>query len=82
MKIKTEPNLRGRKLKAYKLGYERGYKAAPEADIAYARECISRLESRIRVLEASALRADRNLQFANDRIEQLTNSVVIIRDKK
>lgn len=82
MRIKTEPNLRGRRLKAYKLGYEQGMKNAPVADALCWRDRVRRLEQLTDDLQRLVDEGERKLQFANDRIEQLTNSVVIIRDEK
>lgn len=55
--------------------YMMGYREAPTSEAEHMRQWVKQEQDKVASLE-------RKLQFANDRIEQLMNSVVIIRDKK
>ena len=87
MKINTEPARMSKRQKAYfergrSVGYVDGVQAAPHIDDELKVKEIERLKKQLEIERRMNETLQRDLQFANDRIEQLMSSVVIIRDKK
>lgn len=87
MKIHTEPARMSKRQKAYyergrSVGYVQGIEAAPRMDDELKQREIERLKKQVEIERRALEMAQRDLAFANDRIEQLQNSVVIIRDGK
>lgn len=94
MKINTEPSRMSKRQKRYyNAGYEAGRSAALEATVAiqarnerwnqdHKDAMLGNRDRSIHSLNGQVAELKRELQFARDRIEQLTNSVVIIRESK
>ena len=87
MKIGTEPARMSKRQKAHfergrSVGYVQGVEAAPRIDDELKVKEIERLKKQLEAERRMNEILQRDLQFANDRIDQLMNSVVIIRDKK
>ncbi len=87
MKIKTEPARMSKRQKAYyergrSVGYVQGVEAVPRLDREWLERETDKLTRQLEIERQMSETLRRDLTFANDRIEQLMNSVVIIRDGK